>query len=216
MSYLKAVRLSLIALVFFAFSTAAQSTLMIDVTGAPGSGTTTWTFSGSTFTESDGTVRTAIADTFSTDDTFDTIRPGGTDSFIPGSPLWTAVFSSVSGLAYFTIGADTRSIAALYLHNNYPRSEDALGIRVDSELDYLADEAASWTGSLLINLDITQLSEGTFINQRFENPEPNFAGPAGDVLLTVASSVQEPSTLLLLGCGLIGLAGYGRKKFLKK
>jgi hypothetical protein len=38
----------------------------------------------------------------------------------------------------------------------------------------------------------------------------------GDLSSLNAAPVPEPATMLLVGSGLIGLAGYGRKKFFKK
>jgi len=43
--------------------------------------------------------------------------------------------------------------------------------------------------------------------QDFNNTADGDSGPV---------PVPEPTTMLLLGSGLIGLAGYGRKKFFKK
>ena len=44
----------------------------------------------------------------------------------------------------------------------------------------------------------------------------SFAGIANTNLYPQASHVPEPSTILLLGSGLLGLVGYGRKRFSKK
>ncbi len=45
----------------------------------------------------------------------------------------------------------------------------------------------------------------------------DYFGPnSNPVFVGTASPVPEPTTMLLLGSGLIGLAGYGRKKFFKK
>ena len=46
-----------------------------------------------------------------------------------------------------------------------------------------------------------------------DNPSSSEALPVGEN--TEGSQVPEPATLILLGTGLVGLAGYGRKRFKK-
>lgn len=82
-------------------------------------------------------------------------------------------------------------------------------------------QASSWNPSFITNHGGTPASaeaalvQAAFDGKAYLNIHTTFR-PGGEIRGFLAQPVPEPSTLLLLGSGLIGLAGYGRKKFLKK
>ena len=66
--------------------------------------------------------------------------------------------------------------------------------------------------------DYTNLGTAIGLYTRFETPLSDWGAEKPYTLwddFEVGSTVPEPSTMLLLGAGLLGLIGFGRKKFIK-
>ena len=122
----------------------------------------------------------------------------------------------------------------VYFHNsdkNYPldiklQDNFALGVwhKVYTEIDFISLKANVWIDDFLVGnqtqagpKNATYELYGNTYN--FELRKVGIEHYSGAPIYFDDFSVQavpEPTTLLLLGSGLIGLAGYGKKKFFRK
>ncbi|WP_298969295.1 hypothetical protein [uncultured Roseobacter sp.] len=176
--------LSLSAAAFFAAST-AQAALVANISGIPGSGQTTWTFSG---------VAIAVGSGFFEDGNDlannDTWRNFGEYTSINDFENF-----NVLGDAGLTIDGMTRLIDLAYINDGAGGAPDDWGVGVegDTDFEFFAGFEISWTNSLtVIGCDINDLNNsGLPISFLTSNYGSNGDGTR-DLELTIAAADIAP------------------------
>ena len=192
---MRAIRLftSLVFVACFLAPVQSNATLVIDITGVPGAGEVTWTFSGS-----------AVASSSDTD-----LFGGGQDFFNIGNfaTLDFTTFSATSTTATVSVGATTVAIDAVFIDDDSGVTDD-IGVDTASVIGANAGDTVSWTGSLVAPFDFNLLIVGTFGPASMSN-----VADITDISVTIAEAAPapEPATIALLGLGFLG-AGFARRR----
>ena len=202
---------SLLFLVVAIVASNATAQLAVDVTGVPGSGQTTWTFSGESEVLEDCIedvilceVRDVTNNTFST---FDSGQFPFGENTILDTTIQDLVFPLI-GDASITVGDATQLIGGIYLDDDGASADD-FGIRTfDSPLSYQYPNTSSWTGSGTIAVDINAFALGAWV---VDDPlgQATFLSDTVNVTFT---AVPEPANASLLFISLLGIVSSVRRR----
>lgn len=193
-------------LITVGYTKTAEAILNIDVMGTPGSGSSTWTFSGSSTINEAGSLRTSAVNGFNGVDSIQFVN------FISDVSIQDVLFNATGGSTILTVGSNTANITTLFLDQDGDAIGDDIGLRVDSPFTTTVGEVISWSGTQTYNIDLNQLNEGSFSNP---SGSAGFVSD-GEATLNI-SSVQVPfelsPTLGLLMIG--GIWGISKLKKIK-
>ena len=138
----------------------ANAAILLDVTGVAGSGTTTWTLSGSTTASSPAFFRTNSGSTFNLIDTLELFSPND-GNFIADAGISDTVFSLLSGSATITAGSNSESLSGIFLDDDDSIADD-LGFSVLSSLSYSVVDTISMSGTFTLGVDLNQLIQDSY------------------------------------------------------
>lgn len=179
----------------------AHADLVLAISGTPGSGETTWTFSGegvATATATGGNSATGGAAFFEWIDVGDfTVEPFG-------------FFTPTSGSASITnvTTTDSHSFISVLLDDDDP-SSDEIGVRTDSNLSYSTGDVISWGGFLVVPVDVNQLTApfSSLNNTVGPSEGRGFGLPKLDLSIT---AIPEPSQWMIFSILAITIGAYRR------
>lgn len=164
----------------------SNADLIIDVTGAPGSTTTTWSFSGSVQNVSGGSTFTSKNNGSPQSD--EVWQTGAFNNLVN---KWfedaTALGSVVVSVTDSGNSTQQYSPDAIYL-NSTPNDELALSLGT-SDVAIASGDDISWTGSAVMDIAFDSLTPGTYTSSTF----------GGAALQLNIQAVPEPSGLSMLG-----------------
>lgn len=175
---------------------AAQAALILTISNA-GGGNTLWTFSGNDIAGNGGLD-------FDDDTNINNTDAGGSHwdlaDFSIG--LNDTQVAPISTSALLTIGAETRGIDDAYIDTDGGLDDIGVGVTGTTNFAFSAGDLVSWTGSMIVGIDISNLIPGSYSSS-------TYGGVPGTLDLEV-TVVPEPTTAMLMMMGLAGLAARKR------